>query len=510
MIKWIKQLPIQAWAIIFGLVAIKLWLAAILPLSNDEVYYHTYALYPALSHFDHPPMVGWIIQLFTCNMQWHNDFFMRLGAIVFSIFNDIIVYCFVRRISNNKAAMVALILFNASFYNSVVAGFFIMPDTGLLTFWLLSLDFFHRCLTAETITKKERQWMIVAGFFTGMAMLSKYQAGSLWVSAFLFVLIFKRKWFKEPVFYLSGFLTLLVFFPAIWWNIQNQFASLSFHGQRVNLLHQKFNYLYFAREFFGQMLYTNFVVYVIIVWSLIYYLKHFSQRTLSEKFFVYFGLPVVFVFLFISIFKSTLPHWSGPGFSTLILLAAITLTNSCKAKPLFLKKTLVWSTSLYVGAVTLIVLQLQFNVIPLGYENDPTTDITGWDELGKKFTQLRTKQLREGKISPRHVFLHYRWFPGAHYDYYLAEPNHINLIVSGDVSNSHKYLWINKDRNGIPKGYDAYYLTADTLERSANQVYASYFKSISEPEPIVIYRNQKPFIHYYLYILHDYNGTPLY
>ena len=510
MIKCIKQLPIKAWGIILGLVAIKLWLAAIMPLSNDEVYYHTYALYPALSHFDHPPMVGWIIQLFTCNMQWHNDFFMRLGAIVFSIFNSIIVYCFVKRISNTKAAMVALILFNASFYNSVVAGFFIMPDTGLLTFWLLALDFFHRSLTAEMISKKERWWIIAAGIFTGLAMLSKYQAGSLWASAFLFILIFKRKWLKEPTFYLSGIITILVFFPAILWNIQNQFASLSFHGERVNLLHQKFNYLYFAREFFGQMIYTNFVVYVIIVWSLIYYLKHFSQRTLSEKLFVYFGLPVVFIFLFISIFKATLPHWSGPGFSTLILLASITLANSCKAKPIFLKRALVWSASGYIGAVIIIVLQLQFNIIPLGYENDPTSDITGWDELGQKFSKLRTKHLCEGKISPKHVFLCYRWFPGAHYDYYLAEPNHINLIISGDVSNSHKYLWINKARNGIPKGYDAYYLTTDTIERSANQVYSSYFKTISAPDQIVINRNQKPFILYYLYILHDYNGKSLF
>jgi len=35
--------------------------AALTDLGNDEVYYWTYALYPDWSHFDHPPMVGWII-----------------------------------------------------------------------------------------------------------------------------------------------------------------------------------------------------------------------------------------------------------------------------------------------------------------------------------------------------------------------------------------------------------------------------------------------------------------
>lgn len=504
-----KQISPKAWIVIIGLALIKVCLATLLPLSNDEVYYHTYALYPALSHFDHPPMVGWIIQLFTHNMQWHNDFYMRIGAILFSILNSIIVYCFILRIANNKSAFVALILFNASFYNSVIAGFFIMPDTGLLTFWLLALNFFHLSLTADNISSKERIWFLTAGLFTGLAMLSKYQAVLLWFSAGTFVLLFKRKWLLEPAFYFAGLISIIIFLPAIIWNTQNHFISFTFHGERVNLFHHGFNYLYFAREFFGQILYTNIVVYIIIVWSLFYYLKKKSQRTVSEKFFVHFGMPAILIFLFISIFKSTLPHWSGPGFSTLILFASITLSNSLKTSILFLKRTLIWSISIYFIAVILIVLQLQWNIIPLGYSNDPTCDITGWDDLGKQFTTLRNKHIREGKILKNHVFIHPRWFPGAHYDYYLAEPNGVNLLISGDISNSHKYYWINKYRGGIRKGDDAYYLTTDSTERSGKQVYGSFFTTISKPDVLTIKRRQTPYVFYFLYILHQYNGKPL-
>ena len=38
-------------------------LAAWMEFGNDEVYYWTYALYPDWSHFDHPPMVGWVSTL---------------------------------------------------------------------------------------------------------------------------------------------------------------------------------------------------------------------------------------------------------------------------------------------------------------------------------------------------------------------------------------------------------------------------------------------------------------
>lgn len=509
MINIIRKIPSSVWMIIGILTIIKLVLALIIPLSNDEVYYHTYALYPALSHFDHPPMVGWIIQLFTFNMHWHNDFFMRLGAIVFSIINSVIIYRFIDRISTRKAAILSVFLYNSSFYNSVVSGFFIMPDTGLMTFWLLALNSFHISLVSQNVSKREKLHMILAGVFTGMAMLSKYQAIFLWFSAFIYALVYGRHWFKEVSFYVSGLLTLLLLSPIIAWNFQNEFVSFTFQGQRANFFHQGFNYLYFLREFFGQIVYTNIAVYILIVWSLLYYKKNLHSRTMSERFFVYFGLPSILIFLLISLFKSTLPHWSGPGFSTLILLASILLANSNKCKIGFFKRSVFFSGFNYFISVAFILLQLNFNIIPLGYSTDPTSDITGWDNLGSQFSALRTKHIEEGKISKNHCFLSDRWFPAAHYDYYLAEPNQIPLICTGDITQSHKYLWINKNRGGIPLGYDAYYITAEPENRSAEKLYGNHFESISKSDTIIIYRNNKPFVTYSLYILRHYlnNGA---
>ena len=51
--------------LIFVTTIIRIIIASTLEFSVDEVYYWTYALYPDLSHFDHPPMVGFVIQLFS-------------------------------------------------------------------------------------------------------------------------------------------------------------------------------------------------------------------------------------------------------------------------------------------------------------------------------------------------------------------------------------------------------------------------------------------------------------
>ena len=66
--------------------------AAVLEFGNDEVYYWTYALYPDWSHFDHPPMVGWFIQLFSCNLLFTSEFFLRLSSVVFMTLNTYLIY----------------------------------------------------------------------------------------------------------------------------------------------------------------------------------------------------------------------------------------------------------------------------------------------------------------------------------------------------------------------------------------------------------------------------------
>ncbi|MCK5702916.1 MAG: hypothetical protein KAI29_17255, partial [Cyclobacteriaceae bacterium] len=79
---------------------VRIIIAASLELSVDEVYYWTYALYPDWSHFDHPPMVGLVIQFFSLNLLFDSELALRLGAIVFSIFNTLIIYSIGKFIKN--------------------------------------------------------------------------------------------------------------------------------------------------------------------------------------------------------------------------------------------------------------------------------------------------------------------------------------------------------------------------------------------------------------------------
>jgi len=146
------------------------FLAFTLEFNNDEVYYWTYALYPDWSHFDHPPMVGLVIQLFSGNLYFDSEFFIRLGSVVFGAVNTWLVFLIGRRIKDELTGWYAALLYTASLYCFIIAGVFILPDTPQVFFWLLSLYLLIRLLPDKELMAKNRHYLLLAGFTIGLAM----------------------------------------------------------------------------------------------------------------------------------------------------------------------------------------------------------------------------------------------------------------------------------------------------------------------------------------------------
>jgi len=116
-------------------------MAAGFNLGNDEAYYYTYALYPALSHFDHPPMVGWAIQLFSLNLHFSSEIFIRMAAVVAGTLNTWLMYAIGRQLHDERTGWYAALLYTASVYGFVIVGVFILPDSPQSVFWLSAILF---------------------------------------------------------------------------------------------------------------------------------------------------------------------------------------------------------------------------------------------------------------------------------------------------------------------------------------------------------------------------------
>jgi hypothetical protein len=480
---------------------IRAFIAGFIELGNDEVYYWTYAKFPALSHFDHPPMVGWFIQLFSLDLLFSSEFFIRLSSIVFGTINTYLIFKLGKKLKDENAGFVSALLYTASIYCFVITGVFILPDTPLLLFWLLSLYLLADVLKDKQASKQSRKKLLIAGLTIGLAILSKYHALYLWGATGLIIIFFNRYWLKTKELYISVFITLIVIFPVILWNYQNEFISFTFQGERVNVAGNVIKWNSLLTELSGQILYNNPVNFLIFIWVLIsLFGKNKWTDPFQKNFLLIFSLPLIFIFLFFSTFRDTLPHWTGPGYLCLILLAGVYFSAKKKIFPWITKLSLL----ILLFVVSLGVMQINYGIIKV--KEDPTLDMYGWDQLRQGFAGKYKRAVSDNKISKDFVLISYRWFPAAHLDYYVAEPLGIKLYVAGTLERMHKYAWIN-DLRGKPSLHsDAYFIFPSNDHKDPNEVAPAFYSRYFLDDSIPVYRSQQIVKYYYLYIFKDYNG----
>ncbi|MGC4020780.1 MAG: glycosyltransferase family 39 protein [Cyclobacteriaceae bacterium] len=489
---------------------IRLFLATQLELGNDEVYYWTYALYPDWSHFDHPPMVGIMTQIFSLNLFFKDDFFMRLGPIVLSAASTWIIFLLGKKIKNERTGLYAAFLFTGSIYCSIISGFSLTPDAPLVFFWLLAMNLLVDFLPVEDISLTQRKKILLFGLVAGLAMISKYQGAFLWIGVFAYCLFFNRKWFREISFWLSGIISAIVLLPLVIWNLQNDFISFTFHTARVAPAWE-IRFDYFLTEIFGQIAYNNPVNYILIVIAIIAIVKKkkFIDSNYS-KVLLALALPLWIVFTGFSVFRSTLPHWTAPAFIPLILLASAYWSDQSEKKFFWIK-----FPAYFLGGLLVIALWLiNFSPLQLGKksevtnfgEDDFTQDLYGWDQVNSAFEKISQREEQNGLMQKRSDIISYKWFPGAHIDFYVAQPNNRKLFMLGEMNDIHKYAWINNYRGGLQKGKDYYLIQVSNVFKN-NDPFQNYFEKIEPMDTVQIKRADKVMRYAFFYRLKNYNGT---
>lgn len=548
------------WLIVISAL-IRSFIAAILELGNDEVYYWCYALFPSLSHFDHPPMIGLIIQTLTANLALSDEFFIRSASIIIGSLNTWMIYVLGRKIKNEMTGMYAAFLYTASIYCSIIVGTFIMPDTPQSLFFLLSLYFLHEyAMVPEDEKDREKinlgnHALILAGLFIGLAMFSKYSSAYLWGGLGLYLLLYKRKGFLNPYLYLSGLISIVILLPVIVWNVQNDWISFTFHGNRVSHF-EGLKLFYFGREIAGAILYNNPVNIIIIIAALAGYRRHKYLKKEQMRFFLLMSLPMIAIFLFISLFKETLPHWSSPAYFSLMLIAASYIADKVergayrniagksgkmdtvhyipasahyneklkekevesvkKGESVFIPAS-IQAALITIAAITAIgVFFINTgipNVLPedepekLG-KSDFTLDMYGWKQLSEKFSEIRLDDIRHGKMPESAYILAGNWFPAAHLDYYVASPNKMVVKTIGKLENTHKYAWITVKRGGINLGDNAYLILSSRYHYDSLDFFSQFFETTEFVKTINITRNGKDVVRFKVYRCKNLDNLP--
>jgi 4-amino-4-deoxy-L-arabinose transferase-like glycosyltransferase len=498
------------WLIIISAL-IRAALAAFLDLTNDEVNYWLYGVYPALSYFDHPPMVGYLIKLTTLNMMFDSELFLRLSSVVLGSINIWLIFLIGRLIKDEVTGFYAALLYTGSIYFFVITGIFIQPDTPLVFFWILSIYFLLKVFSQSDKEKSSKLNLLLAGIAIGLGMLGKYQAIYIWVAAIAYIAFYDRKWLKIKELYFAFLISVVCFLPVIIWNFQNDFISFTFQGERVDILKSGLKFNYFFTELFGQIFYNNPVNFILIVLVLFKIRKANFLSKDKLRFLLLTGLPLMVIFLIFSLFRRTLPHWSGPGYISMILIASAYLSEVYKTKKIFIPRFIKTSVLFLVLILVFGVLQINYGIFDTSKKsavmsselgrNDVTLDMYGWKQAGEKFKILNEKLITEGKINNDAPVLAYKWYNAGHIDYYMANPIGKKVFAWGRLDEIRNYSWVNKRRGNANNIKEAYYISPSREFKSPEDVFGDTFKNITAVDTMRITRGGRTVENIFVYVL---------
>jgi hypothetical protein len=503
---WQKRVIVTI--LIFSL--IRLFIASILELGNDESYYWLFSQHLQWNYFDHPPLVAIGVRIFTFNLSLQEyEVFVRLGSIVSCAFASWFIYKAITLIHNSKAGWYGVLLYNISFYAGIVAGILVMPDSPQLLCWTFCIWMLAKIMVDQN---NWSNW-IAFGISAGLCIMSKVHGVFIWIGVGSFILFYKRSWLRKPQVYISAGISALLASPLLFWNIKYDFITWRFHSERVNISEAAADKDSFFIELLGQVLVNNPVNFIIMGLALYAAYKSSRSNPLVLTAYNFIALPMAALLIFISIFRDIWPHWSGPAYTTLIPAAAIWLERKQ------IRKIIPGWLRLGIGAhfIFIAIWLTTVGFYPGTYgskdqfelgKGDVTLDKFGWSEAGEQFVEFYNQEKQAGRMAENAPLVCSKWW-GAHTEYYFSDEGEIPVIGLGEIEDLHQYAWLNKKRITEANMQSAYCIISSIELEEQKFPYHKYYTQVEPVKTISIFRNKKPAKNFYVYRLSGWKGLKL-
>jgi hypothetical protein len=478
-----------ALSIVVGFQLFRLALLPFMGLMPQDAYYHFYGEQLALSYFDHPGMIGYMLRLFT-EVFGKTVFVVKMADFVVTSLTILSFYKLAAYFLSKQKLQRALVLISSTICISILS-FNSTPDVPLLLFWTLSIT----CLYKAIFEQKKYYW-ILGGITMGLAFDSKYTALLLQIGLLGFLAFSNpyRKLLLSPWLWMSLVISALVTFPVWWWNYQHDFASFVFQSSNRtgNISKLQLSPKYFFGAIGHQIVLLLPVLFAVVVTFTFKFLKRalfkFKLPPSKTLFLLAFFVPTFVGFFALTPVYWVKLNWMMPSYITGIVLGAM-----------FISKKLV-KIQILISVIfhLLISLQLFFYLVPI--KSDDTW--VGWEELA-----LETEKLQE-QYPNTFVFSDDSYKTTAVLNFFMDDKVYAQNIIGihalqfdyiGDdlsLLNSKNALFIDSDKrfkNNDKKGEIHPKLT-------------NYFETVIELNPIIIKRNGKEIRKFWVFYCTNYQS----
>lgn len=351
-------------------------------LTDDEAYYRLWALAPAISYLDHPPMTGWMIAA----GRWvggDNPLGIRLAAPLISLIGPFVLWRTAAILFDRSIAKWATWLALAMPLLAV-GGIIITPDTPSVLFCGLAT-----WALAELHVARNAYWWLAVGVFAGLGLLSKYTNLFVGAGIALWVVLLRANWhwLRCWQLWVGNLLAFALAVPVVLWNYEHEWAS--FIKQFGRVVPQEAATSRYLLEFAGAYVgLASPLIAILSLWGLWLTLRAaVAERSQSSALLAALIVPLLFYLLLHALHERAQPNWAAPLYPALAICAAIALLTVANVGYV----QLFGRTSLIVGFLLCGLLYVHaVNPIVHGANiGDPTSQMRGWSQFATDIEHVR-------------------------------------------------------------------------------------------------------------------------
>lgn len=419
----------------------RMFYSTMIPMTSDEVYHWEWSRHLAFGYYDHPPLIAWLIALFTA-IGGSTIFWTRLTAVLCVFGATYLTYCLGREIGGERVGVTAgffSLVAPAMMMGSVV----VTTDSPLLFFWQLTIF-----LVWRAVNKRQGFYWYLAGAALGLGLLSKFLIIPLIIGVGLFLAFSPndRFWLRRKEPYLGFMLALLIFAPFIIWNSQHGWTSFVFHFTRhelnINLL-RPLEYLALQALLLSPVLFGG------MIWSLCLLIRRAFVRTGQDfaveqrsVLFVLLSGWLFPVFLGLDAVRNTIGgHWPVAAYGMAWIGLALVLQerqigHESEGKP----EKMILGSWFYLTALVMTILIVAVTVNPdfinkLSVRGNSSNEAYGWTELGEKVNQLHRKMGTDNIVATSSYAL------SSMIAFYTPEHPYVSLLGPGTKHGRAYDIW---------------------------------------------------------------------
>jgi len=469
------------WVVLLATAALRLIIAARLPLVDDEAYYWTWSQRLAWGYPDHPPAIAAVIRA-TTTILGQSSLAVRAGPIVLHLGIAWLLFDLGRRMFGTEAGVLA-----ALWYQTIplfsIGGALSFPDAPFIFFWMLTMWALWRA-TAE----RGWQWWAVLGAAGGLAALSKLATLFLGigVAGYLAWGDPRRRWWRRPEPYGAAALALALIVPMLRWNAahngimvtkaRDPYAWISTTTPALNALAYAGAHLFY----YGPLA----AVLLLLAW-----LAGWRGSRAADRRYVlmlWMAAPILLVFGAMSFDGTAKPHWTAPAYLVMLLPAAALWVT--------LRERRAWRAVVTIAVAVNLLLVGALAGAAVWPGSPAAQELRAWPEFAAELRRV----VEATPAAPGRFILVPDYQTAAQIEYHLG-----GTLVTTPFGFDAYEVWI---RRQWLVDWNAIYLTADNpppgipIERM--------FRHVEPLRPLSFARHGHVFRTYVVYRGRGYRGLP--